>query len=136
MKNRLGWVLALCFLALFLLGVNELPVNVRIGSITPQLDDTDKIAVSLYGSGSNSGDTAVGVGGSGGLNTIGHLDAAIHAGYGYEASGRVDVGNGASYDVLITVHATTECAMIFEWTPKQRHHTSSMRILLCLEARA
>lgn len=114
MKNKFGWSLALCFLALFLLGVNELPVNIRVGSIRPQLDDTDKLAVSLYGSGSGVGDTAVGVGGSGGLNTIGHLDAAIHAGYGYEASGTVDVGNGATYDVLITVHATTECSMVFE----------------------
>lgn len=114
MENRLGWILALCFLTLFLLGINELPVNIRVGSITPQLDDTDKIAISLYGSGSSAGDTAVHVGGSGGLETICHMDAAIHEGNGYEASGRVDLGNGATYDVFIVVSDTIECAMIFE----------------------
>lgn len=85
-----------------------------VGGVVPQLDDTDKLAVSLYGSGSGSGDAVVEISSCGGLKTIDHLDAAIHVGCGYEASGRVNLGNGATYDVLVTVHAVTECAMVFE----------------------
>jgi len=37
------------------------PVQIKVGSQAPQLDDTDKLAVSLYGTGSAAGDSAVGV---------------------------------------------------------------------------
>ena len=39
--------------------VMPLTTDLEIGGVAPQLDDTDKLAVSLYGKGSAAGDTAV-----------------------------------------------------------------------------
>lgn len=115
MKNKLGWVLALCFLALFLLGINELPVNIRVGSITPQLDDTDKIAVSLYGTGGGAADEPIRMeANTSALVIIDHQDEQVHTGAEHEASGTMDLGNGASFDILIVVSDTIESAMTFE----------------------
>lgn len=43
------------------------PVSLDIAGTAPQLDDTDKLAVSLYGSGSAAGDTAVDVDSNGNI---------------------------------------------------------------------
>jgi len=42
-------------------------LNINIGSVTPQLDDTDKQAVSLYGESTVAGDTAILASASGGM---------------------------------------------------------------------
>ena len=48
------------------------------------------------------------------LEIMDHSDAEIHNGNGYEVSGRVDITNGGTYDILVTVSAATECSMLFE----------------------
>ena len=46
------------------------PIDIEVGGVPPQLDDTDKIAVSLYGKDSAAGDKELSVSGAGNLEVI------------------------------------------------------------------
>lgn len=59
---------------------NSSSLSIDIGGQAPQLDDTDKIAVSLYGKGTSAGDDAVETDGSGNLQVVGTGTAGSAAG--------------------------------------------------------
>jgi len=101
--------------------VND-PISVTVGAQAPQLDDTDKLAISAYGKSTSAGDTALHVDSSGdaqvdvlsiaaGNNNIGDVDvASIAAGnnnigdvdVASIAAGETHVGSVSSGAVVIT----------------------------------
>lgn len=135
MKNRLGWVLAVCFLSLFLIGINELPVNIRIESVAPQLDDTDKIAVSLYGADSAAGDTAVAVNSSGeipistSVDLTVTLDSEVAA---VDATGQGDVPISTSRELTVTLDSEVVAvdAANFGKAESSTHTTADVGVML------
>ena len=69
---------------------NELEVNLNVGSQAPQLDDTDKLAVSLYGKDAAAGDKEVNVSAAGNLE----VDVASALPAGSNAIGKLAANTG------------------------------------------
>lgn len=93
-----------------LTGGGRLKVDVMVNDVQPQLDDTDKIAVSLYGQNAAAGDQAVKTDGSN------HLQVAMFTGANNRALNAVDLtGDGVDPGGWYNICATS-FAMLFSGT--------------------